>query len=495
MKKLFLLSFLLLVLASAATYWSLPEQQSDRPIIYWAVQPDAGKMKMRDLFYRWREARGLPPVELRLDAANRDKTKKMVQGVSGVGSDLIDVWTGEMMPLQSAGVLADITEAAESYGVTPAATYPGAASELVVAGRQYAFPRNVVATMIWVNRDVFDQYGITPPPRRWTIEEFDRLGREFVEAANPPGRRDRVYFINQVPRLTLRRSLGVDMFNETLTRCVLDDPRNVEMMRYLRKWVIDDKLVPTREAEQAFAADASGFRLRVSLFARGQYAMLSLGRWALILLRELPPVNLAVVEPFHGGFPNVDLAVGGVGVYAGSPHPEIASSFLGFLASEAFNMTVVESGDSLPPLPRYAQTEAFRQPPDRPNEWGTHEVFAESALAMGIGPPRSPFVLPSVFSRLESDAYDSMVAGRISPEEAARQAADRINREIQISLEADPALRPVYEQGLALQRKIEQARAAGRLVPAAWILNPFYRDYYRAQGWLTDAAEPVEAAL
>ena len=63
------------------------------------------------------------------------------------------------------------------------------------------------------------------------------------------------------------------------------------------------------------------------------------------------------------------------------------------------------------------------------------------------------------------------------------------------AMEADPALRPVYEQGLALQRKIEQARAAGRLVPAAWILNPFYRDYYRAQGWLTDAAEPVEAAL
>jgi multiple sugar transport system substrate-binding protein len=362
----------------------------------------------------------------------------------------------------------------------------------VVDGRQYTFPRNIVATMLWANRDVFAQYGIALPPRRWTIEEFDRIGREFVEAANPPERRDRVYFINHVPRLALRRSLGVDIFNETLTRCTLDDPRNVEMMRYLRKWVIEDKLVPTREAEQAFAADASGFRLRVSLFARGQYAMLSLGRWALILMRELPPVNLAVVEPFHGGFPNVDLAVGGVGVYAGSPHPEIAASFLGFLTSEAFNMTVVRSGDSLPPLPDYALTEEFKHPPDHPNEWGVHEVFAESALTIGLGQPRSPYVLPSVFSRIEGNAYDSLVADRISPEASAKQAAGRINHEIQISLESNPALRPAYEHGLALQRKIEAARAAGEPVPESWLLNPFHRAYYRAQGWLAESTEKPE---
>jgi multiple sugar transport system substrate-binding protein len=263
------------------------------------------------------------------------------------------------------------------------------------------------------------------------------------------------------------------------------------MMRSIHKWVVVDKLVPTREAEQAFAADVSGIRLRIVLFARGQYAMLYLGRWATVLLRDQPPVRLAVVEPFHGGFPNVDVTVGGVGVYAGSRHKEIAASFLGFLASPEYNLEVVRSGDSLPPRPVFAQVEEFRRPPAHPNEWGTHEVFADAVSEIGISPPLCPYVLSSVFGRIELESFEKMIAGRLTPDQAGIEAAERINREIDLTLETNPEIRPDYEAAVADQRQIDRLRAAGRPVPERLIRNPFHRAYYRAQGWLARSEPPA----
>lgn len=493
MNRLFLISFLVLAAASLATYWSLPEQQSDRPILYWAVLPDESKHAIRDAFYEWREEQGLPPVELRLDAANRDLTKKMIQGVSGVGSDIVDAGGLHLQPLQNAGVLLDVTDTAKKYGATPDKTYPSAVSEMIFGGRQYSFPRNVVANAMWVNVDTFARHGIEVPSRRWTIEEFERIGREFVAAANTPDTKSQVYFTSYIPRKPMRRSLGASFFNETLTRCTLDDPRNIELLRRVHQWVVVDQLAPSREAEKAFEVDGSGFRLKAALFHRGNYGLLYLGRWALIFLRELEPVQLAAVEPPHGGFPNIDINVGGVGVYAGSDQPDLAASFLGFLTSERYNTLVAETGDSLPPVPRFTESETYLRPVGYENEWGAHEVFSESARYIGIGQPSSPYVLSSLTLRIEVDAYDSMIAGRITPEESGLEAAWRINREIEITLSSNPALQPQYDEALERQARIDAYRAEGRPVPEAWIDNPFHRAYYRHMGWLAEDQTTTDA--
>ena len=344
-----------------------------------------------------------------------------------------------------------------------------------------------------MNVDTFERYGIEVPSRRWTIEEFERIGREFVAAANPPDATSPVYFTSYIPRKPMRRSLGASYFNETLTRCTLDDPRNIELMQRLHQWVVVDGLAPSREAEQAFDVDGSGFRLKTALFHRGNYGMLYLGRWALILLRELEPVQLAAIETPHGGFPNIDINVGGVGVYAGSKQPNLAASFLGFLTSERYNMLVAETGDSLPPVPQFTENETYRRPADHPNEWGAHEVFAESARYIGIGQPSSPYVLSSLTLRIEVDAYDSMIAGRLTPEASAREAAWRINREIDITLASNPALQTGYDEAVARQARIDGLRAAGEPVPANLIDNPFHLRYYEHQGWLAPP-EPEDDA-
>lgn len=490
MKLFFAACVLGLGLLSAALYFTQSDREGTVPVITWITQNDENKRAIVDTFHQWIKDQKLPPVELRIDNTNQDPTKKLVQGVSGVGADLLDLYLYEVDLFPATGMIADITEDARRLGFGPEATYPSLYDDIIVLGRQYTFPRNTGVTLFWVNRETFAKYNVPTPPWRWSSDEFEALGRRFVAAANPPGTRQRVYFANGVSRDVLRRSLGLTTFNETGTFCTLDDPRNVSVLTRVRKWVLEDRLIPTKEEDAAMAADITGYGSMFSHFTSGRFAMIYTGHWAFIMLRPRGVFQLAAVEPPQDGFPNTEMGAGGVGMYEGTKHREHALRFMQFLASEPFNRLIMRQADSLPPVPKYTETEEFLHPPGRENEWGVHGAFARSGRETGVLYSRSPFVLFSQTFRIEIETYESMIAGRLTPAEAAKQMADRINTEIRLSVARNPRLRALYEERLELQRQIDARRAAGQRVPAAWVTDSFHRAYYQKQGWLEEEAKP-----
>ncbi|MDB6167190.1 MAG: hypothetical protein JWM88_54 [Verrucomicrobia bacterium] len=484
MKRFFLISVLVLTAASAALYWTRPENRGTATVLYWMTQNDPVKRETVALFRQWLVDQGLPPVDVIIDHSNQDVTKKLVQGVSGVGGDLIDLYFCELETMQSTGMLADLTDEAPAAGYAASTTYPAIVSDFTVQGRQYGYPRNVDMTMCWVNRDTFARFAQPEPPRQWSWDEFEERGRRFVAAANPPGTRQRIYYLNRVWPPVLRRGLGLTTFNETGTRCTLDDPRNAEVFRRVRRWTVDEHLLPTVADQASMLADGTAYDSSFGLFAAGRFAMIYEGLWALIRLRPLGEFKLGAVEPFTGGFKNMEIASGAVAVYAGSKHPGAARQFIRFLASEPFNLLVARSGDSMPPLPEFGRHEAFLHPPGFEGDWETKAAFARAGTTIGLAQSKSPFVLPSVVLKIDTDMLQTVIAGRLSPEDAAKEEAERINGEIALTISQDAALRREYERRLEVQRRIEARRAAGEGVPAAWIRDPFHLAYYRAQGWL-----------
>ena len=490
MKLFFAACVVGLGLLSAALFLTQSDREGDVPVITWITQNDENKRAIVDTFHQWIKDQKLPPVELRIDNTNQDPTKKLVQGVSGVGADLLDLYLYETDLFPATGMIADLTEDAKRMGFGPEATYPALYDDVITLGRQYTFPRNTGVTLFWVNRGTFAKYNVPTPPWRWNSDEFEALGRRFVAAANLPGTRQRVYFANGVSRDVLRRGLGLTTFNETGTFCTLDDPRNVTVLTRVRKWVVEDRLFPTKEEDAAMAADITGYGSMFSHFTSGRFAMIYTGHWAFIMIRPRGVFQLAAVEPPQDGFPNTEMGAGGVGVYEGTKHREHALRFMQFLASEPFNRLIVRQADSLPPVPKYAETEEFLHPQGRENEWGVHGAFAQSGRETGILYSRSPFVLFSQTFRIEMETYEAMIAGRLTPAEAAKQMADRINTEIRLTVARNDRLRALYEERLELQRQIEARRAAGRPVPAAWVTDSFHRAYYQKHGWLEEEAKP-----
>ncbi len=495
-KRIFLLSLAGLTLAAGLLYWTLPEQRSGAPVLYWATQNDANKRETVALFQSWLAQQGLPPVDLRIDNAGLQagspggSPKLLVQGASGMGGDLIDVYTYQLEMYQESGMLADLTDDARRGGFSTDMIYRALRGDLVLDGRQFGFPRQSGVDMCWFNRATFERYHLPEPSPHWSWDEFEELGRRFVAAANPPGTRQRSYFIDRVWAPVLRRGLGLSTYNETGTRCTLDDPRAIEVLKRIYRWTIDERLMPTEQEQQAMASDMVGQESAFLLFATGRFAMLYEGLWALMELRHLGDLPLGVVEPFTGGFRNALAGNGTVAIYAGTRHLEQAEQFLRFLTSKPFNLFVARIGDSLPPVPAYARSEAYFHPRGHPNEWQARQAFSDATRDIGIGGTTSPFVLPILVFRIDHDNIEAMLTGLISPEEAARATARRVNEEIALRVRQDPKLQPLYAERLKIQRQIDERRAAGRPVPAAWISDPFLLAYYRAQGWLEKEAVP-----
>lgn len=494
MKYVILILFLTLVAASGWTALSMPEQKAGKPILYWVTDANPARIKQIDLFHQWmienghRAADGSSAVELRLDTANSDPTKRIIQSVSGVAGDLMDMrGGGEMRFFNSMGVLAELTADAPAMGFDLSHTYAAAGIEISDDGKQYAFPCNVSTHGYWVNKDVFAKYGVAPPTMRWTLDEFERIGKELCDKANAGKSRLDVFFCSQVEYQILSRSVGLDRYNETMTRCAWDDPRFEAILERAYKWTYVDHIMPTPEDEEAFAAQAAGFGGNwFQLFNRGNYALLYSGRYALVQFREFNalrrargenPMHLAVVEPPHGGFPNTNIIARAAAVYKGSPNEQIARLFLQFLASREYNMQIVDDGDSLPPNPLYTRVPEYTHPPDFPEEWGVHEPFAAMAGTIAVENAYSPFLSDRTAMRIQGEVIGAFIAHRLTARQAARQIARRINDEIDRGVAENPELAALYARRCAEQQRIDELRAKRLPIPRGLIANPFHLAY------------------
>lgn len=489
MKTLFFSLVALLVLASIATWrMQTPDDQSI-PVLYWATASNPARKEQVALFQQWLERNGYPKMDLRIDTSNNRMEKIVIQGVSGVAGDIIEVQSGgPMRYLQSMGLLRDLTEPARKMGFDSEKTYKSVHSEITTDGRQYMFPCSVSTELILINRETLARFGMEPPPTEWTWEVFEDYGRRFVQAANPPGKRQTHFFISNVNTLQMQRSLGLDTFNETLTACILDDPRNVTVLEKIRQWRDVDRLIPTAEDLASFSTESGYGGAAFQLFNAGTYAMVTTGRWALIQMRDFGKIDLTVSNPPYAKFPNTLITTRAAAIYAGSKNPELAYYFLKFLASEEYAAHIVRDADALPSDPKFAQTEAYLRPPEHPNEWAVHEGYARAATSTAISASYSPFVVPARVTRILNNIESGFAAGIYTAEKAAHLAARQINGEMQRTLREQPELKRDFEQRVARQKAIEERRARGEQVPLDWIENPFYRKYYEEMGWASAEA-------
>ncbi len=397
--------------------------------------------------------------------------------------------------MASMSVLAPVEEPAARLGFGLDNTYPELEPEISLNGHQYMYPCNVAAATVLVNPAAFEAAGQPQPPRRWTVEEFERAGKAFVAAANPPGTPppDRKFFIDYLAPNILWRSFGVSQLNETGTASGFNTPGYARSLELMKKWIYVDRILPTPDDVAAFAT-AQGFGgASLQLFGRGNYAMLSGGRWFLIQLRNFPNLrNLTVVENPNGGFPNTTVGTRAAAVYAGGDNQQYAHLFLAYLASDAYNDLIVRDADALPPNPAALTTEAFLRPPDHPDEWNFHGPSAEMATTIGIGGSYSPFIQTTELLR-ERDSFEQLYRiGRIGLDEAVLRTHGAVNRRIRGTVARKPDLQAEYDRRVVIQAAVDERRDSGRPIPENWIFNAFFKSFYERTGRL-GPVEPFPA--
>jgi len=505
MRMLFLTIFLALVVASIATALFLPETASTAPILYWVTEDSPARREQIRLFRAWLRKHGHGDIDLRLDTTTTDETKKIIQGVSGVGADVMEISGGGAMRYFNAiGLLADVTQSAREMGFDPSVTYAAARTEIMSEDsdgemRQYSFPDHVYPPMFFVNRETLLKHGQPIPPTRWDVNEFERLGLQFVKAANPPGQPRRCFYADTVDLPILRRSYGVAEFNETQTRCTLDDPRHAEALKLIYRWQKQLHLIPSRADEVSFTLESGQGDVSTRLFASGNYAQLFAGLLLVSDFRQLniarvtagqKPLDLTVVGPPHVQFPTTGLWCNTFAVYAGSKNADLAKYVLAFLASEDYSLQLLRDGNTCPPNATFSGREEYLCPSQNPElgiyaqtEWDVHSVFLQAMNTIAVSQSYSPFVLQRVVLREDARARSLFLEGQVSAEQAIRIVTERLNAEIQHTLADNPKLWKRYEELVAVQQRIDDRRRAGEKVPREWIKDPFHRAYYQSKGW------------
>lgn len=489
MRNLFLIITILLILASVVTWLTRAEQEGVTTIV-WTAGLSADRIEQVAAFHDWMKktgrvnAKGEPLFRVRLEAADNQST--LIQAVSGMAGDLIDhVPVKRFAPM---GVLEDITDFARENGLDPGSNYGAARDLLMYDNRQYAYACNLAASALLCNVDTFRKYGMEPPPAEWTPEEFEQIGLEFIRRANAGKPRQEIFFAGAMPGviLPLARSMGCDMFNETLTAPQLTDPAFLKALKLYHRWVDELHLIPTAaEIASESTAQSSVNNASTPQLISGRYAMIVTGRYVNMDLRRFKtePVNLSFSQYPEYDFKNLVFISRNTAIFKGSKHKDLAKIFLLFLASREYNELLIRSSDGLPPNPRWAENNPeYHHPAGRENEGNLHTNELKWARTIALPESLSPYY-PLAEDKILY-AYERVAGGLSSPEEALKLANDSIAYSIRKTTSDVASLHERYRQDCELQTKIDQYKKAGKKIPASWIKNPYYLRYYREKNML-----------
>ncbi len=275
-------------------------------------------------------------------------------------------------------------------------------------GHYYGLPQNTNTQVLLWNKDVFDAAGVSGPPE--TLEEFADVACTLSDSGNEKYgfALGGTYFWAPAP---IFYAMGGKVTNENVTTATgwVNGEESVAAFTMLTDLYNNGCLSPNLLGGGIGTADGH---------ATGAYAMIIDGPWMVDIYAGNYPdfdVNFATVPVNAAG--ETSSVVGGedVVLFADSDVPDAAMAWMSFLMSEESQKMMAEVG-VIPTL------SALADDPDMPEYFGVFLEQLQTAQA------RVPHPKWSDMDNAINNAFQRMLNGDQTPQEALDQAADEINQ-------------------------------------------------------------------
>ncbi|MCC6483395.1 MAG: sugar ABC transporter substrate-binding protein [Armatimonadetes bacterium] len=398
--------------------------------IRWVADPNPVRLKQIAGFER-----DNPRVKVNLDP-DAGSQKVLTQLAGGIYPDLFAIYDpASIQVFAKKGVLEDLRPLMKRYGIEESEFWPQLKPYMEHQGIICGLPDNCGPYVVFYNRRLFREAGVAPPEEGWTWDDLMDKARKLTQR-DKRGRITR-FGIGYIEPWILFWQYGGRMFSPDGKRCVIDSPQCKAAARYWASFRLTEHVTPTASEEQSLAALGS-WGGAGNLFKAERLAMYVAGRWMSIEYRKNKNLEWDVAPvPRHGQARDTLLASKVYAIPKGCKNKEEAFKFLRHLISKEGELLVASTGDGIPSIRRFAETQQFLFNPEFPSERNNQVWLDEMKYARP--PELSPYVSNLDTQTIFDEEMDVMWQGGQSPEKACENIARRVTALIRRNI-ANPNL-------------------------------------------------------
>jgi multiple sugar transport system substrate-binding protein len=353
-----------------------------------------------------------PNIKIEVETAPWDeyfiKLQTLIAG--GTAPDVFELNYENFVSFAARGVLLDLDPLANADAAFDAGTfYPRAYGAFNFNGMQLGLPETFSTVVLFYNKDLFDQAGLSYPAPDWTWDDAVAAAKELTDAdAGVWGLYSPIQFWEFYKKAAQN---GCEFFNEDQTAVTLNSPECAKALQTMVDFVVEDGVMPG-DAEMGGVADGD-------MFKAGQIAMDVTGIWMFAAFEDAPfewdiQVEPGLAEHATHFFANA------VSVFAATKHPQAAWEWAKFFTSSPEMAQIrVESGWELPALdnPTYFEDYLSLSPP-------ANRAAVFESLEYAIVPP--VIERQNEMQDAVGQLLDQVKLGQLTSQEALDQAKVQI---------------------------------------------------------------------
>ncbi|MCD6310221.1 MAG: sugar ABC transporter substrate-binding protein [Candidatus Eremiobacteraeota bacterium] len=288
--------------------------------------------------------------------------------------------------------------------------YPKLLSVFTYNGALYGIPKDFTTAVLYYNKDMFDEAGVSYPDDSWDWDKLVSIARKLTKEKGMAGFKQYGIDPGFEYSLFIYQNDGRIM-NEDRTRCIIDEPASVEAVRFFADLKNKYHVAPTAVE----AADSP-----VGLEVRGS-AMCIGGRWLVPRFRRITKFKWDVAHLPRGKKRSTLIYTVCYSISRKCKHPENAWKLVKFLTGPEGQAMQSRLGLAIPSRRSVAESDAFfdGKPPENTRVYLDAMDYARFL----------PYFPQWVEARHKMDNHLEQVwTGKKSPEKGCKEAADAVNQ-------------------------------------------------------------------
>lgn len=303
-----------------------------------------------------------PDIKIRMEHIPRDyPTKMMTMIAGGTAPDVGYVEITQFSAWAHKGVLENLDPyVAKSEVIKKEDFFPRAWEVFTYDGKVYGISRDLSPTVMFFNKNHFDEAGLAYPDESWNWDIFLENVKKLTKDENGDGRTDQFGTAGYTMESAIWQNGGAifdDEFNPT--KCLLDSKEAKEALQWLQDLSWKHHVSPTPKESQDQTAEM--------MFTTNKVSTYFTGHWMIPTFKEIKdftwdtaplPKGKAGRATIHGGT--------AFAIFTQSKHKEEAWRFIEFIAGPKGQRIKTALGRIVPTIKEVANSEVYlgQTPPD-----------------------------------------------------------------------------------------------------------------------------------